>query len=134
MYDFLVTKTRFHGHALAALAEPARHPPTLALFFASYSPVFYRGWIVPFASAVWSLRESDVGEFDVQTFLRFMRNHGFLSWSTLQWLTLPGGAREEVQAFERYFAKHGVTVHTSTRAMEWNPTTKQVISWEENCF
>jgi predicted NAD/FAD-binding protein len=132
VYDFIVTKTSFHGHALSALAEPGKFAPTLAQFFASYSPVFYRGWIVPFASAVWSLRESEVGEFDVQTFLRFMRNHGFLSWSTLQWLTLPGGARQEVEAFERYFAKHGVEVHVGTRAIAWNPTSKELRAQDSN--
>lgn len=132
VFDFLVTKTAFHKHALAALAEPDMHPCKLAEFFSSYSAVFYRGWIVPFASAVWSLRESDVGDFDVQTFLRFMRNHGFLSWSTLQWLTLAGGAREEVDAFRRYFAKHNVAVHTCTRATHWNPTTKELHAVDAN--
>ncbi len=126
MYDFVVAKSSFHSHALTALAKPDTFPPKLGAFFAGYAPVFYQRWVVPFASAVWSLRECDVGDFDVQTFLRFMLNHGFLSWSTLQWLTLSGGAREEVAAFGKYFANHGVTIATHTKAIAWNATMKEL--------
>lgn len=127
--DFVLSKSNFHSHALSALANAGAFPSTLGEFFAGYSPVFYQRWIVPFASAVWSLRESEVAEFDVQTFLRFMLNHGFLSWSTLPWLTLRGGAQEEVDSFLRYFEKCGdrARVLTNTRAVRWVPEAKQLV-------
>jgi predicted NAD/FAD-binding protein len=103
VFEFVTSKSRFHSQALDALTSPTSYPLALGEFFAGYSKVFYQRWIVPFASAVWSLREADVAEFDVQTFLRFMLNHGFLSWATLQWLTLRGGAREEVETFVSCF-------------------------------
>lgn len=126
--EFVSSKSKFHSAALNALASPSEYPVTLGEFFAGYSPVFYQRWIIPFASAVWSLRETEVADFDVQIFLRFMLNHGFLSWSTLPWLTLRGGAQEEVSAFLRYFEKceGRARVLTDTKAVSWNAESKQL--------
>ncbi len=125
---FIRSKSKFHSSAFQAMADPEQYPSSLGEFFSEgYSKVFYQNWIVPFASAVWSLREGEVSEFDVQIFLRFMLNHGFLSWTTLQWLTLGGGAKEEVDAFLSFFEKTGrTTILTNTRAIAWNAATKQL--------
>ena len=124
--QFIMDKRRFHHEAAEAMARPESSPATLGAFFKSYSRVFFDGWISPFTSAVWSLEEksssasSSVAEFDLQVFLRFMQNHGFLSWSTFQWLTLPGGAQEEVDAFLKYFAAKGnVSVRCNARVSAW---------------
>jgi predicted NAD/FAD-binding protein/DUF1365 family protein len=126
-WDFVAAKLRFHAHAAEAMARPHAYPKQLGPFFEGYPAVFFENWIMPFTCAVWSLEAKDVAQFDTQAFLRFMHNHGFLTFSTHEWMTLPGGAREEVQAFERYFALNKVRTQTNTRVVAWDPSAKQLL-------
>jgi predicted NAD/FAD-binding protein len=117
LWSFLRDKHAFHVRALEVLSNAQGYPAqTVGEFMAPWrDSFFYRQWIIPFCSAVWSLdNASAVENFDLHCFLRFMLNHGFLTWSTLKWKTLrQEGCQSEVKAFERFFAQHNVEVHCS---------------------
>jgi len=55
-----------------------------------YDEALVDGWILPFCSAVWSEPQSAARKMHARSLLLFMRNHGFLSWSSVQWYTPRG--------------------------------------------
>lgn len=64
-----------------------------------YSRAFIEDHLLPLVRAVWSASRAGAEGFPARTFARFFDNHGFLRVQrSVQWLTIPGGARSYVRA------------------------------------
>jgi predicted NAD/FAD-binding protein len=91
---------RFNREALAALDDPAISSMTLAEYVArgSYGDDFFRLYLLPMSSAVWSTPPEKMLQFPASTLLRFFHNHGFLGLHTQHpWWTVEGGSRAYVE-------------------------------------
>ncbi len=61
-------------------------------------------FVVPMASAIWSVSEAKTMEFPMESFARFYSNHGLLSlWNHPPWFYIPGGSHTYVKAFLKSF-------------------------------
>ncbi|EGD80866.1 hypothetical protein PTSG_01452 [Salpingoeca rosetta] len=119
--SFVKDKTRFHSDALAFLeryrdADAATAPALSLLEFCTkhgYGAAFMEGWLKPFCEAVWSAPKSEAMAMDAYSILAFLRNHGFLTWSTPQWYTPRGRTTLTLKLFRHLFEHLGVEVHTA---------------------
>ena len=56
---------------------------------------FFKNFLVPMSSAVWSTPMNKMRDFPAKSLVRFFNNHGFVGVNTqLQWKTVNGGSRE----------------------------------------
>jgi len=96
----LLKINRFNREALAALDQPETFRMTLGDYVRQrgYGEDFFKLYLVPMSSAVWSTPPEQMLAFPAATLLRFFHNHGFLGLSTQHpWRTVTGGAREYVK-------------------------------------
>tara|TARA_Y100000588_G_scaffold368460_1_gene436393 strand:- start:1962 stop:3221 length:1260 start_codon:yes stop_codon:yes gene_type:complete len=71
-----------------------------------FSSSFFRHYLVPMTSAIWSSTSLDVDEIPLAFVLNFYRNHGLLQTSGHpQWRTVVGGSRSYVEALVAPFLK-----------------------------
>jgi predicted NAD/FAD-binding protein len=64
-----------------------------------YSQSFRDEYLLPMAAAIWSCPMRTMQRFPLGTFVRFFHNHGLLTIGERpQWMTVPGGARQYVDA------------------------------------
>ncbi len=76
-----------------------------------YGEAFTRQYLVPMGSAIWSADCASIGQFPLEFFLRFFRNHGLLSVSERpQWRVIEGGSREYLRPLCQRFEQR---IHTS---------------------
>jgi predicted NAD/FAD-binding protein len=70
-----------------------------------YSQAFVELYIVPMGAAIWSTDPRQMLSFPVQTFVRFLMNHGLTSLvDRPTWRIVQGGAREYVKKLTRSYA------------------------------
>jgi predicted NAD/FAD-binding protein len=94
-YKLLREILRFNREAPKVLEDPSAEGITLGQFLeaGAYSPVFVDRYLVPMASAVWSMAPEAMPMFPVLTLIRFMRNHGMLGIDTHpKWRAIRGGS------------------------------------------
>jgi len=100
-YRMLAAINRFNTDAVTALADPASPVTreTLGDYVKrrGYGDDFFRLYLVPMSSAVWSTPPEKMLSFPAAALLRFFHNHGFLGLSTQhQWWTVDGGSKNYV--------------------------------------
>lgn len=75
---------------------------SLADFFAAhrFSQALVQDFVVPLGAAIWSSPDQGIDAFPAETFLRFFKNHGFLTLRNQpRWQTVVGGSYRYVKAF-----------------------------------
>jgi predicted NAD/FAD-binding protein len=124
IWAFLKDKTRFHTDAHAFLEAVDQGTvaqdeafDTLETFCArrKYREAFVLGWLQPLCEAVWSTPRSEALQMEASTILTFLRNHGFLRWSTVQWYTPKGRTVHTVRKFATLFRELGVNVRCDAK-------------------
>lgn len=103
---------RFNNEAREALASGQFDSLTLEEYVKSkrYGEDFFRLYIIPMSSSIWSTPAELMLKFPATTLLRFFDNHGFLGMSTQhQWLTPDGGSREYVRRLIATFKDRIIT-------------------------
>jgi predicted NAD/FAD-binding protein len=69
-----------------------------------YSSVLSQDYLLPMGGAIWSASDDDILRFPVQSFLRFFKNHGLLSFKDRpRWQTVRGGSQSYVRRFLETF-------------------------------
>ncbi len=77
---------------------------TLGRYLAPYSPLLRDNFVVPLASAIWSLEGDHVLAYPARAILRFFHNHQLLEGrSGDAWRTFRGGSETYVRAFQAKF-------------------------------
>jgi len=92
---------RLHREAESYLHELAHTPMILSALLDKYGygRAIRERYLIPMAASIWSCSRKDVLGFPAASFLRFCTNHGLLQITGRpQWFTVPGGARQYVQA------------------------------------
>ncbi len=73
---------------------------------AGFSGDFERHFLVPLASAVWSMPPGGIESFPAGFFLRFLRNHGLIGGGDRwRWRTIAGGSRAYVNAIIEHLGR-----------------------------
>lgn len=106
-YKFIAEIFRFNSLALK-LANALPTDLTVDEFIKEYkfSSRFVDDYLYPMGSAIWSCSFSSFGRFPIRFITQFYRNHGLLGIRNRpQWHTIPGGARNYVNAIVRKFAE-----------------------------
>ncbi|WP_221032266.1 NAD(P)/FAD-dependent oxidoreductase [Actomonas aquatica] len=114
----LMAVNRFNADAVKALDDPRLRDVSLGDYVRErgYGDDFFRLYLVPMSSAVWSTPPELMLEFPASTLLRFFHNHGFLGLHTQhQWWTVDGGSREYVRRMVAPFADRILTGTAATR-------------------
>jgi len=107
-----------------------------------YGDYFFRHYLIPMTSAIWSSTASDSERFPLPLFLRFFANHGLLQiHGHPPWRTIIGGSQKYIDALVRPFHKcirlratvdriqrndAGVKIHTTNNG--WESYDKVVIA------
>ncbi len=102
LFDLL----RFNRDAHAFLGKRAGDSRTLRAFCREHrlSDSFMRFFLIPLTSAIWSADPATVLDAPARYMLSFLANHGLLQLrSPFAWRTIPGGARQYVEALLRDF-------------------------------
>ena len=82
-----------HGMTLADIAESGR-----------FGSEFYRHYLAPMTSAIWSSTTEDVDRFPLPLFLKFFDNHGLLQVNSHPpWRTVVGGSQRYVESLVHSF-------------------------------
>lgn len=116
-WTFVMDKSQFHQDARAFLASCDEDSPraiTVRQFCKEkgYRPAFVEGWLIPFCEAVWSADTQSAEDMEAFTVFAFLRNHAFLSWSSVQWFTPKGRTTVTLNRFQALFKQFNVIVHT----------------------
>jgi predicted NAD/FAD-binding protein len=124
---------RFNRTAPKLLDRPGAEAATIGdvIDKGKYHPVFAERYLLPMASAVWSMSFDAIRSFPVLTLLRFFHNHGMLGINTHpQWKVVCGGSHTYIPLLtapfkERLFLdtriasvsrqENGVTLHFEDR-------------------
>ena len=113
---------------------------TLGRYLAPYSPLLRDNFVVPLASAIWSLEGDHVLAYPARAILRFFHNHQLLEGhSGDAWRTFRGGSATYVRAFQAKFRgtlclsapissvrrqedseQGGVTIHSGSEARSFD--------------
>lgn len=86
----------------------------------NYSEAFRNDYLIPMTAAVWSTAPDKVSlEFPAITLIRFMWNHHLLSTiaSRPQWMTIPGGSQQYIDAVMADFPKERVHMGDGVKAV-----------------
>lgn len=137
-WQFVRDKNRFHQDARVFLAAADPDNPermTLAEFCQrqGYGDGFVKGWLEPFCEAVWSTPKAEALAMEAHAILSFLRNHGFLNWTHVQWYTPKGRTLVTLKRFAELFAKYGVQarVNTDVQQITRLPGGKVRIGWRD---
>jgi len=94
-YQLLAEILRFNRSALKLLDQPGAESATIGdvIDEGKYHPVFADRYLLPMASAVWSMSFEGIRSFPAMTLLRFFHNHGMLGIHTHpKWKVIRGGS------------------------------------------
>jgi predicted NAD/FAD-binding protein len=97
---------RFYRDTRRVLRDGSCEQATLAVFLQEkgYGAEFARHFLLPLASAVWSMPPGTVGDMPATYFLRFLQNHGIIGLQpAFVWRTVRGGSREYVRRLTESF-------------------------------
>ena len=86
----------------------------------NYSQAFRNDYLIPMTAAVWSTAPDKVSlEFPAITLVRFMWNHHLLSTvaSRPQWMTIPGGSQQYIDAVMADFPREQVYINNGVRSV-----------------
>ncbi len=122
-YTFLLEIGRFCRQARHDLAAGTVPPITLGEYLeqGGFSAYMRDNYLVPMAAEIWSTAPRRVTAFPVEPFLRFLSNHGLLTFRNRpNWHTVVGGSFTYVKAFERTFSGT-VFLNSCVRAVERLP-------------
>jgi predicted NAD/FAD-binding protein len=109
-WRMLVDVTRFQRFGQRLLADGSDDLTPLRELVADrrWSAAMVEGFLLPFASAIWSADPADVLEMPARTLFRFMDRHGMLRLGDQPpWRTVTGGARRYVDAILEPLAASG---------------------------
>ncbi|MFZ1086012.1 MAG: FAD-dependent oxidoreductase [Terracidiphilus sp.] len=98
-YRLLAEILRFNRTGLKLLARPGTETETIGdlLDEGRYHPVFAERYLLPMASAVWSMSFVAIRSFPALTLLRFFQNHGMLGINTHpKWKVIRGGSHKYI--------------------------------------
>ena len=88
---------KFNDDALNMLEQERFESMTIGEYVQGLglSDYFFKNFLVPMSSAVWSTPMEKMKNFPAKSLVRFFHNHGFVGVDTqLQWKTVDGGSRE----------------------------------------
>ncbi|MFZ8932582.1 MAG: NAD(P)/FAD-dependent oxidoreductase [Bacteriovoracaceae bacterium] len=93
---------------------------------------FFKNFLVPMSSAVWSTPMEKIKDFPATSLVRFFHNHGFVGVNTqLQWKTVVGGSRQYRDKIIDQFKDQIKVSHPVERVIQ-NGETVEVISKGES--
>eukprot|EP01129_Flabellula_baltica_P011974 TRINITY_DN5338_c0_g1_i2.p1 TRINITY_DN5338_c0_g1~~TRINITY_DN5338_c0_g1_i2.p1 ORF type:complete len:693 (+),score=113.11 TRINITY_DN5338_c0_g1_i2:103-2181(+) len=127
---FLKEKKRFHEDSNEYLRFPENATDGITILEwlnqRNYHESFIYGWVVPFCAAVWSSPIDGAGNLEAYTILQFLRNHGFLNWSTIQWYTPSGRTKVTLDRLQQWFSERDVEILTNSKVTEINRSEEGV--------
>ena len=95
---------RFYRDARELLGPGVDIPLDPYLREKGYSDAFVMDHLLPLVGAVWSSNREDARDFPARLLVRFFDQHGFLQRGAgWQWLTVQGGSREYIRAWQAAF-------------------------------
>lgn len=118
-YRMILDILRFNREAPALLDRADAEDLTLGAYLAEnrYSREFVNHYIVPMGSAVWSASVKQMELFPAAYFVRFFKNHGFLSVGDRpQWRAIRGGSRSYIDGMIAPF-KERVRLNSPVRSV-----------------
>lgn len=118
-YRMILDIVRFNREAPALLDAAGAEDMTLGAYLAEnrYSREFTDHYIVPMGSAIWSASVKQMELFPAATFVRFFKNHGFLSVDDRpRWRTIRGGSRSYIDGMIAPF-KERVRLNSPVRSV-----------------
>jgi len=98
-YQLLAEILRFNRDAPKLLVQPGASMWTIGelLDDGHYQDVFTEHYLLPMASAVWSMSLDSIRSFPARTLLQFFDNHGLLGLSSApQWKVIQGGSNSYI--------------------------------------
>ncbi|MEJ2470033.1 MAG: FAD-dependent oxidoreductase [Desulfuromonadales bacterium] len=119
-YSFLLEIGRFCKQSRNDLVAGRVPPITLGEYLeqGGFSAYMRDNYLVPMAAEIWSTAPRRVTAFPVEPFLRFLFNHGLLTFRNRpNWHTVVGGSFAYVKAFQRTF-DGSVFLNSGVRAVE----------------
>ncbi len=119
-YAFLLEIGRFCRQARTDLVAGQVPPITLGEYLENggFSAFMRDNYLLPMAAEIWSTAPRRVAAFPVEPFLRFLFNHGLLTFRNRpNWHTVAGGSFAYVKAFERTF-RGAVFLNAGVSAVE----------------
>jgi cyclopropane-fatty-acyl-phospholipid synthase len=87
-----------------------------------YSKSFLNNYLIPFCSCVWSMNPNQCLEMPMNNFIKFMKNHSFLSLWSLQWYVVKNGSSSYIDK-----ALKNVKVKKNCEVLKIVPKDKKVI-------
>ena len=79
----------------------------------NFSNWFSSGYILPIASAIWSMGTKEILDFPLHFFAKFFINHGLLEITNRpQWLTIAGGSSQYIEPLTQKFKNR---IHLNSR-------------------
>ncbi len=105
-YRFLYEITQFNKEALKDLNSGEFPKITLGKYLSqkNCSVSLIEQYLFPMAAAIWSTPSVQISDFPAESFLRFFKNHGLLSFKDRpQWKTVEGSSSAYVKEFQSQF-------------------------------
>jgi len=138
-WGMLADMRRFHRTAGAALPdlEAAQTPLGAYLAAEGYGRAFCEEHLLPQASAIWSSRLEDMGQYPAAALIQFYANHDLLGLvSKIDWRTVKGGSRRYVEKLAESLGtvRKGVaarTVHREATGVQIRDSRGQVERFDE---
>ena len=85
-----------------------------------YNSYFTEGYLIPFCSAVWSSSPDESKNFMAFPTLKFMKNHGLLSFRKLQWYTLSNRSQDYIDNILSKYSDRITIIHKSPENIKPN--------------
>lgn len=109
-------------HNISSKLGKPRHRQSIGEYLQkeNYSEAFRDDYLIPMTAAVWSTAPDKASlEFPAITLIRFMWNHHLLSTVAArpQWLTIPGGSQQYIDAVMASFPKEHVHVGSCVKSI-----------------
>ncbi|AOM84425.1 NAD(P)/FAD-dependent oxidoreductase [Salisediminibacterium beveridgei] len=105
-YKMLFGINKFSKQALKDLEQDNFQGETLGEYIdkIGISAPARERFLIPMGGAIWSSSNQDILDYPAESFVRFFKNHGLLSFKDIpQWQTVVGGSHAYVHAFQRQF-------------------------------
>ena len=105
-WRFIQDYQRFNKQSIIDLETGRLKQQTLGKYVEdqNYSTDFIEHYVLPIGAAIWSTPTHKMADFPAETFVRFFKNHGFLSTpQPARWQTVLGGSHQYVKAFLKGF-------------------------------
>ena len=118
---------KFNGDAINMLENDALDDFTIGDYVEKLGlgDYFFKNFLVPMSSAVWSTPMNKMRDFPAKSLVRFFNNHGFVGVNTqLQWKTVNGGSREYRNRIMKSFKKN---VHVNSGVKKIQQKDNEVI-------